>query len=501
MRTKNSLLTNSLCRGFVFFLSTAFLFVLYIRLRLIFVYYPDIGGVESNIIYSIQRFLSGMALFEDPEHAPFAITQYSPLYYRLLGFIGQAFVINPDDPMEVYRISRSLALVTNLIYMFMIFKIGRLFNLSFLKSMCVALMAFVLLPPQLYSRPDSVSTLLTVSVVYFMVFYINGATVKTKRLYLLLIVLLVSLAVTAKQSAIVLPAIVCSYILFFEKKIVKAFAVGLSMGALTVLLLFVIMPEHDLSLLYVNNVIGVKQGLDWGSYATNIFLYYFRTYALINAIGIFCSVWLISSEDKQNKWLGWFAISFFLFACLTSLKQGSALNYFNEFVSLSPIMGLVFLSKVDMKIPRQISALLLVVIGFWITAPNMINFTWKYAFADNSVFKESYIEQQRIRDYLKNDLGMSSSDRVFVTLHNYCFLNGLLYKNCILPQQEMVMVMYPKGDIDYGNLDREAQDGEVRFVVTQSGENRIKFPEKLALEKYEFKKAFNGFDVYELKKI
>ena len=131
----------------------------------------------------------------------------------------------------------------------------------------------------------------------------------------------------------------------------------------------------------------------------------------------------------------------------------------------------------------------------------MSNFTWKYAFLNNSVLRVNYTEQENIRNYLEKDLRMRKSDKVFVTLHNYSFLNGFLYKNCILPQQEIVTVMYPKGDLNYEKLDKEISGKNVRFVITQNDETHIKFPQNLSLENYELKKKFNGFDVYELRKL
>jgi hypothetical protein len=494
-------LIKSLYAGFTIFLIIIFIFVLYIRFRLIFVYYSDIGGIESNVIYSIQRFLAGFPLYDNPEISPFSITQYSPLYYRVAGLIARVFDCNPDNLIEIYRVSRALSLLTNLLYAFLIFKIGRIFGLKFLTSLCLALMAFVLLPPHLYSRPDSFSTLFSLAVLYGMLLYINETDIKKSRIYLIAIIVLISCGVAAKQSSVVLPLIVCSYFLFFERSLIKTLLIAVAISGFSLIFLFVIMPEHDLGLLYLNNIIGVKQGLDWNAYASSIFLYYFRTFALINAIGIVASLWLVISRDKRNVWLGWFALVFFLFSCLTSLKQGSALNYFTEFVSLSPLMGVLYVKKAGFNLSKVALALLLTVSGLWIIFPNVSNFTWKYAFLDSYYFKESYSEQEKIRDYLVVDLGMTSTDRVFVTLHNSSFLNGFLYKNCVLPQQEIVTVMYPRGDLDYKKLDEDVIGQRIRFIVTQSEEKEILFPEKLSLENYVVKKKFIGFDVYECKRI
>jgi hypothetical protein len=44
---------------------------------------PDIFGVEQNVIFGIQRLVSGDKLYANPEQAPFSSILYSPLYYIL----------------------------------------------------------------------------------------------------------------------------------------------------------------------------------------------------------------------------------------------------------------------------------------------------------------------------------------------------------------------------------------------------------------------------------
>ena len=83
-----------------------FLAMLLLRLHLVSAYAPELGGIESNVIYTLQRILDGYPLYVDPAAPPYAITQYTPLYYYLCWGVGRLAGVDAANVHHVYVLSR-----------------------------------------------------------------------------------------------------------------------------------------------------------------------------------------------------------------------------------------------------------------------------------------------------------------------------------------------------------------------------------------------------------
>ena len=120
-----------------FYNANAFIKLIYLLLFIalaITVYYrifyalapvSNIGGIEPNVIYTLQKVLAGYHLYENPAVAPFPITQYSPMYYKIVVAFGKLFSINPNEPAQVFLLSRFSSLFFNMLYVSMVFLIAR----------------------------------------------------------------------------------------------------------------------------------------------------------------------------------------------------------------------------------------------------------------------------------------------------------------------------------------------------------------------------------------
>ena len=99
-------------------LFTFLVFGIYLIYRIVLIFYPqpDAGGVENNVIWFIQRLLDGRHLYTDPESPPYAVAQYTPLYYYITAGIGKIIGISPEDVLSVFRLSRTVSLICNLGY-------------------------------------------------------------------------------------------------------------------------------------------------------------------------------------------------------------------------------------------------------------------------------------------------------------------------------------------------------------------------------------------------
>ncbi|GAB4046258.1 glycosyltransferase family 39 protein [Spirosoma litoris] len=470
-----------------------------IRYRLIFFVSSDIGGIESNAIYSIQRYMAGYPLYANPEIAPYSITQYSPIYYRIVAAIGYLAGVELDDTLGIYRLSRLVSLVANGFYAVLLFALGKRFSLTTKASMAIAISAFVLLPPQAYSRPDSLYILWVIATLYAVVRAIQTEQKKPEFSWLAGAVGLAALAIATKQSGIVLPFAVVGYYVFVNGHWLKGLVLGGCIGLTGLVFLIGFMPEHDPILLYANIINGVNQGVDWSSFKINIVDHYFRTFSVHIAIGLPLCIWLIRQTKADYRWLGWSVLVLFGFSLSTSIKWGSALNYFTEYVALTGLVVAVWLNEQSFLINKRGMGWPLLAFSaiFWAVVPNMTNFNWPLLMRSGALSETPYRQQKQIADYLRDSLKLKSTDAVFVTNYNYCYLNGLLYRNCIIPQQDMIAaVMYPRKKLDYSAFDKQISQQGIRFLITRSGETSTEFP-GLTTAHYVLRRRFPEFDVYE----
>ncbi len=470
----------------------------FIRYRLIFIANSDIGGIESNIIYSIQRYMAGYALYANPEVPPYSITQYSPFYYQVIAAIGKWINVNPDNTLGIYRVSRFVSLIANSLYALLLFAFSYRFYPNRKVCLAIAITAFVLLPPQAYSRPDSIYIVLVIATFYTCLRAIQTNQKDKQNRWLLLAICCSALAIATKQSGIILPLLLTSYFAFVHGQWLKAIIIGASIGLLSICFLFGLMPEHNLLLLYVNIVKGVNQGLDWPAFKLNIIDHFFKTFSLHNSIGLPLCIWLMRQPKSSHRWLGWFVLILFWFSLLISLKSGSALNYFTEYVALTGVMAAIWLKQQASRIHKSSRnwSLLILSVVFWAVVPNMPNFNWALALRSDALSESPYYQQKKVADYLKDSLKLKPSESVFVTNNNYCYLNGLLYRNCLMPQQEIVAIMYPHKKLDYSAFDQQINKRSIRFLITRPNETTTVFGQ-LTTASYQLKRRFPEFDVYE----
>jgi hypothetical protein len=165
---------------------------------------PDIGGVEPNVIFVIERVVAGYPLYEDPEEPPFSVTQYSPLYYLLTARIVTMLRIDPrEDVWRVYAVARSVSFVAWLLTAVVVYVLCvRVLNLSaFVGFVLAGVTIIVTAINGIAARPDSVARLMIVT---GLLCYLASDVSKSKRRKYPLLAAAVSAVVVgiwAKQTA------------------------------------------------------------------------------------------------------------------------------------------------------------------------------------------------------------------------------------------------------------------------------------------------------------
>ena len=474
-----------------------------LRLFLIFNYFPEIGGIESNVIYSLQRILAGYPLYTDPEAPPYSITQYTPLYYGIAWTVGKIFQVDPSNVHAVYVLSRSLSLLFNLLFslvtvliLYRIFKINRLF--------CAVAFtyALVFLDEESYSRPDSLYNLMVLTTILFFLKFLQKNTRRER--YLLLSSALSILTIFTKQSGIYIPIVLVFFTLFYVKSIRWALLSILTMAVSFGVLLF-LCSGGDLNVFWQNTVQGVNNGVSLNWFAERIMIEHFQKERWINILGLFLSLffWAKGSTPAQ-QFLGIATLASFTFALVTSVKIGAAPNYFTEFITLTIVLAIVFIVQHDSifsdnqtiarKSYKPLVYLLLVIFTL---PPRLAGKYVKKVGQMAHTGQQLYEDNHAIAEYLYQEESITAEDQVLVTTHVQDYLNKFLYRNVIFPQKEIV-VTNPLGTYDYSAFRKGIQDGSVEYVIASVAEDHVDIINSKVVIDFSFIGTdFSGFSAIE----
>ncbi|MCA9906460.1 MAG: hypothetical protein KC547_21550 [Anaerolineae bacterium] len=129
---------------------------------------PNIRGVEPNVAYTIQATLTGDSLYPDPTAPPFAITQYTPLYYIIVIELSRALGLVPGvDVVAIYQVGRGISLVFAVAMALSTFALLRTFGTGWLLAAFVLALALIVpIPWNILLRPDALATGLGLSTIY-----------------------------------------------------------------------------------------------------------------------------------------------------------------------------------------------------------------------------------------------------------------------------------------------------------------------------------------------
>ena len=461
----------------------SFLAMLALRIHLIMAYIPEMGGIESNVIYSLQRILSDYPLYVDPAVAPYSITQYTPFYYYLCWAVGRVLQVDPSNVYQVYVLCRSVSLLLNLLFAGTAFFILRnVFRVSTPISFIAFAYAFVYLDEESFSRPDSLYSLMVLLTIGIFLKLLTEKGQQRTKLFLISASALSVASIFAKQSAIYLPVLLLFFLLFYVKN-VRWTSISVLTMASAFGLLFLVSGGSDIHTFLQNTVQGVNNGATLAWFAKRIMIEHFQKERFINILGLFVGIYYLArGKNDALKFLGLCILGSFAFALMTSFKIGAAPNYFTEFIVLTVMAVIIFVTTHDslFRKPRNTQK-------GWVTSYKplfyllLVTFTLPPRFAGKYLKKvievkelgeQGYLSNLAVADYLYKEEHLQPDDEVFVTTHVQDYLNKFLYKNVIFPQKEIVSAN-PPNTYDYSSFEKGLEEGTVGYVVASISEGHV----------------------------
>jgi hypothetical protein len=467
-----------------------------LRIVLIGYYNNNFGGIETNVVYGIQRLLLGQPLYQNPASGAYAVMQYTPLWYLFIAGFAKVFHIAGTDVQGVYMLCRIMALAFNLLTVLVAALIIRRWGYNWQQSLICALPVVIALTSHYYTRGDSMHLFFFVAAIYAYLLYSEK-----ERLYLVFFAAVLTAAcIMAKQSGVLAIGIISASLLLRKDYFV---AVAYCIGTLLLCYLLAFWcVGGQWHAFYQNAYLGLKNGTDF-SWLYKIFVNQFYTdmvpfYALGGVI-VFCAFREI--KDPRFRILATGIVLSWLFAVITGLKNGSSNNYFVEFLVLVIIaLPALFQHPVISKILFRPFSYGVTVYRFacfalfiLVTSKTLGFFTAVYIDKSIKNNKAEYAGEQALYRYFVNDLKIQSGQRILFTERN--FLDNIFIEYAIMPTKDVVSETYlaSSSTFDYSTFAAGQNNGLITYIVADE--------KKLDINRWQEQIPFMKIDLQKFKLI
>ena len=439
-------------------------FIIIYRLFICFSFKHELINGESNNIWNAINVSQGKDLYTNPEDLPLEVFQYTPL--SQLPIIFFARLIPSNQMYYVYTIwvlGRIMQLIYNLATIFLIYKVlTRCFKVSKIVSQASILFFFGGLTHLAFAvRPDSLQTLLVVSVYSFFCFgyFFNN----NKRI--IISSLLVGLAILAKQDGFLIVGPIALFLLF--SKLWKQFFVYSLLSIISILLALVIANYFFGDYFLYSITKGIQNEPSFNQVLAT-FKKLFSLYSI--QLGIVFSVifyYLFSKKKMEDSVQLLFitVVCYFFFGLLTSSKLGSWINYYSLFFVFSFMLVGVFIDNYSTirwinPLVYQLTISILVIVFLF---RQIYHYTSPYLrFEENKMY---YISKYEEVEKIKNKIHIEPET-------NILFMNQL-QRNFLAANTIMVNIeYYCISNFDYTEF-KDKNPKNVQYLIKNIGEPKV----------------------------
>lgn len=434
---------------------------LYVRSGIIMQHRTEVGGVEHNVVYGIQKVLLGLTLYEDPERPPFDAMQYTPAYYVVGAAIGGILGIEGDDARAVFLLNRSLALAFNLLMALFVVRSCLAGGAPPWAALVAAAVSLCCLWEQFFGRMDAMALALSVAAVHYFLVWLQ----REERRSLVISCVLAVLGAFSKQSGVALMLALPLHLFLLRqyapfRLALITMSLAVAIGACGTLLLG---TPHSI---YQNTVLALRAGSTWDLFRELFEPAFYKYMIGWHALAIIIVVAAWRSKDNILRFLGLIISVSLVFGMVTGFKIGSRLNYFQESLTFTFIGGAILLSRMDPTGRRTLLAWSFAGYAFvFATFRTKSTQAWHDRGEPDPVHRQLMLDDMAVRDVLRDDMHLAPDDMVFITYREY--LEHFLIGQSALSQKDIVHFA-DRRMFDYADLHEAMRDGRIRFVITDS---------------------------------
>ena len=455
-----------------------FLITLVLRVVLIGYYNNNLGGIELNVVYGIQRLLLGQPLYQDPAAGSYAVIQYTPLYYYFVACIGRLAGIKALDVQSVFVLCRIIALIFNLLTIGLCTFIIRSMGFSLSRCVVFSLPVLLVLTSHYYTRGDSMHLFLFVAAIWAYLHYSQKGSI----LYIVLAALLTAGCILVKQSGLLCLGITGYCMIFVERRYLPAIIYATLTVIFSGLITVLIVGLNNVHLFYMNTWLGLKNGFDLSFlYSMFISQFYLDMVPFYILGGLMAWFALKKIQNKTYQILAAGAALSFLFAVITGLKKGSSNNYFTEFLIMVLLALPCFLQYVSSQeltfrtdeFRRLIYRFALLAFIILITSKTVGFFSVVYIEKGFKNNRDEYARDAMLYNYFWLSLNIQTGEKIFFTERH--FLDNLFIEYAIMPTMDVTSMVYRANNntYDYSGFIKGMNNGMIKYIVADERRNDI----------------------------
>ncbi len=429
------------------------------RLAIVDFYNSSFNGADSYVVYGVQRLLRGEPLYQNPEAPPYAIIQYSPLFYFLAAGCCKIFAIAATEVQSVFRVCRGLNLLENIGTLLFVWLIIR--NTSPLKKnrWIYATPALLALTYHYYTRTDSLALMFFAAFMAALTLHAG----KGSRRALLGAAIALVLCIFSKQSG-VLCVLIAGWYLFFERRNLRETGLFSLAAIATTGVVYALFIAPEASVFYENAYNGLKNGYSLDFLKEAFIGQRYRDFVPLYLLAFMMLRWLPASKENHQPYrilvigaaLSW------AFAIITGFKIGSAANYFTEFIVLvcaaipgfqSLLAGKTFpLAGKPFRYAGFAGLAFAILVISKTTGALSATFIERYL--ENR--PEAYQQQLRFSNWLLASGLLQPGDQVALPKHD--FMDNLLPQHAALATSDVIYQVYTgaPGTYSYAALEDES---------------------------------------------
>ncbi len=435
---------------------------LFLRLKLLFIFDSDIGGIEIYPVSIIQQLMSGIPLYNDPEIVPFRVVQLMPLYYKTLAFIGNLLQLDPNEPYQIYVLSRSFSMLCNIFSLFIFYKImEKYFSIDRVLAAAISIFFFLFYRELYYSRSDSLYLLFHILTLHYFFYFLKNEQKK----HLILASIFGMFALFSKQTGAMVFAYMAT-VFFIEKKWKNLFFLCLSFAFLFPIYFQIFIGFENIYFWYKNNILGLRTGFDPSFYILMIkyrgSFYLFGW--LILSFFMFKKYFFTTKIFEKSLIIGLCVA--FIFTIVTGAKGGASFNHWTELWIFTLLLLAIYFSQNSLLQKSKIAVLIIYSLFLF------SEITTTYALY-SSIFTARkwrtdeparYESQRKVANFIKNELKIKENEYVYTTFRD--FLDLFLLKNTCAIHKDMVDYLYTPKTFLYPDLFPKLQAKAAKYVIT-----------------------------------